>query len=102
MLGYSVALAAMDQAAKNAEISIMSIDTNNPLEGDAAQIPNVFIVKFIGSISDVSTALGIARETALKYISEKDISTHQIHGNIEGLDLLIKKGKVLPGTGESK
>jgi len=100
VLGYSVAMYAMDQAAKAADIKVLSIDVNNPPAGDKAQIPNVFIVKFVGSIDHVSVALDVAKEAAKKYLEEKDISTHMISGNIQALGSLLSKGKVLIKTQE--
>lgn len=100
VLGYSVAMYAMDQAAKAADIHILSIDVNNPPAGDKAKIPNVFIVKFVGSIDHVSVALEVAKEAAKKYLDESDISTHMISGNIQALGSLLFKGKVLIKTQE--
>jgi microcompartment protein CcmL/EutN len=100
VLGFSVAMVAMDQAAKAADIKILAIDVNNPLAGDKAKIPNVFIVKFIGSIDHVSTALQVAKDTALKYLDEKDISTHMISGNIQEMKSMLSKGKVSIKTKE--
>jgi len=93
VLGYSVALDAMDKACKAADIEIMGIDCNNPKAGEAASIPNVFQVKFTGEISHVKTALDVAQDTAKKYIDEHDILTHYISGKSEGLDKLLLMGK---------
>lgn len=94
VLGYSVALDAMDKACKGANIRILGIDCNNPKEGDKAKIPNVFQVKFEGDISSVMDALKIAKEVAQKYIDEKDIVTHCITKKATGIDELLRVGKV--------
>lgn len=92
--GYSVALAAMDQACKSAHIKIEGIDCNNPSMGDAAPIPVVIQVKFTGSVSDVKIALEVARMEAMKYIDEQDILTHLIPGALADLHKLLPLGKV--------
>ncbi|UII55516.1 BMC domain-containing protein [Cytobacillus spongiae] len=92
--GYSVALAAMDQACKSADIHIEGMDCNNPSEGDRAPIPVVIQVKFTGGISDVRIALDVAREEASKYIREQDILTHLIPSGSEELMKLLSTGKV--------
>lgn len=94
VLGYSVALDAMDKACKGAEIKILGIDCNNPVLGDKASIPNVFQVKFSGEVSHVRTALDIAREVALKYLAIEDVLTHCISGQSPGLEKLLGIGKV--------
>ncbi len=94
VLGYSVALDAMDKACKGADIRILGIDCNNPRAGDKAKIPNVFQVKFEGSLSSVRHALEIVREVALKYIDEEDIVTHCITKKADGMDQLLNMGKV--------
>lgn len=94
VLGYSVALDAMDQACKAVDIKILGIDCNNPTLGDAASIPNVFQVKFVGEVSHVKAALEVARETAGKYISDSDILTHYIAGKEDGIDKLLISSKV--------
>jgi len=94
VLGYSVALDAMDKACKGADIRILGIDCNNPVAGDKAKIPNVFQVKFEGDVSSVQNALEIARSVALKYIDEEDILTHCIMKKANGMDELLNIGKV--------
>lgn len=94
VLGYSVAIDALDKALKAADIKILGIDCNNPAAGDKAQIPNVFQVKFVGDVDHVQTALEVARSTAMTYLSEEDIMTHLIPGMSEGLEDLLSIGKV--------
>lgn len=91
--GYSVALDAMDKACKAADIKIAGIDSINPKD-TKAHIPLTVQVKFTGSISDVRVAVEVAREVALKYITEKEITTHVIDGPFDGVDKLAKLGKV--------
>lgn len=92
--GYSVALAAMDQACKAANVKIEGIDCNNPAAGDGAPIPVVIQVKFTGGVSDVIIALETAEYEASKYIDGKDISVHLISSASKGLEKLLPLGKV--------
>ncbi len=94
VLGYSVALDSMDKALKAADIKIVGIDCNNPTKGEKAIIPNVFQVKFIGRVDDVKIALEVAKQNALKYISEEDILVHMIPRASDGLVGMLKNGKV--------
>lgn len=92
--GYSVALAAMDKAAKAANISIEGIDCNNPSLGDAAPIPVIIQVKFTGEVSDVKVALEVASQEASRYMDKKDILTHLIPSAYKGIEQLLAIGKV--------
>lgn len=94
VLGYSVALASMDKACKNANITIEGIDVNNPVSGDQALIPVVVQVKFSGEVSDVKVALEAAVNEASKYIEPSHILTHMIPSSMEQMDKLLKVGKV--------
>lgn len=92
--GFSVALAAIDKACKAADITIEGMDCNNPALGDHAQIPVVVQVKFTGDISDVQTALEIAKQEAEKYIAKEEILAHLIPSAASGLEKLLPLGKV--------
>lgn len=92
--GYSVALAAMNQACKAANIVIHGMDCNNPAAGDAAFIPVLVQVKFSGSISDVQVALETAKRAACQYISEELVLTSCIPSMSKELEPLLAIGKV--------
>ncbi|WP_280770578.1 BMC domain-containing protein [Salipaludibacillus daqingensis] len=94
VLGFSVAMAAMDKACKTAEIKIEGIDCNNPVAGDQAHIPVVVQVKFSGGISDVKEALAIAELEAIKYIPEKDVMIRMVPSMSKELSGLLSLGKV--------
>ncbi|SER41653.1 BMC domain-containing protein [Gracilibacillus ureilyticus] len=94
VLGYSVALAAMDQACKAADVKIEAMDCNNPASGDQASIPVVIQVKFTGNVSDVRIALDVARTEAGKYITDDEIVTRLISHQAPGLEKLLATGKV--------
>lgn len=91
--GYSVALNAMDKACKAADIKIIGIDTINPKD-TSAPIPLTVQVKFTGTISNVKTAIKVAREIALKYNKEQEITTHIIKYPYEGIYKLGNISKV--------
>lgn len=92
--GYSVALASMNEACKGANIKILSMDCNNPSEGENAQIPIVVQVRFEGSISDVENALEIASHEARKYIDDKSILARRISSYSKDMNKILSTGKV--------
>ncbi|KAB8139426.1 BMC domain-containing protein [Gracilibacillus oryzae] len=94
VLGYSVALAAMNQACKAADVHIEAMDCNNPASGDNASIPVVIQVKFTGNVSDVRIALDVARAEACKYIADEEVVTRLISHQAPGLEKLLSIGKV--------
>ncbi|WP_390196245.1 BMC domain-containing protein [Gracilibacillus marinus] len=94
VLGFSVALYVMDQACKQANITIQAMDCNNPINGDDATIPVVVQVKFTGSVSDVQVALDVAKESARMFLAEDEIVTRLISSQADGLEKLIHTGKV--------
>ncbi|SHN35829.1 BMC domain-containing protein [Gracilibacillus kekensis] len=94
VLGFSVAMTAMDQACKTADVEIQAMDCNNPSSGNHAKIPVVVQVKFTGNVSDVKIALETARHTAKQYIEEQDIVTSFIPNQAPGLEKLLGIGKV--------
>lgn len=93
VMGYSVALDAMDKACKAADIKIMGIDTINPKDAKA-HIPLTVQVKFAGAVSDVKVAIDVATQVASQYIPLDYITTHVIERPYEGVDKLANIGKV--------
>jgi microcompartment protein CcmL/EutN len=93
--GYSIALAVMDKACKEADINILAMDCNNPKAGDNAHIPVVVQVKFTGNVTDVQIALEVAKEAALEYIPSEEIVTACITSYSEELEPLLHVGKVI-------
>lgn len=92
--GYSVALACMNEACKGSDIKILSMDCNNPIEGDNAQIPVVVQVRFEGSVCDVKNALDIARDEARKYIDDNSILSRCITSYSNEMEKMLTTGKV--------
>lgn len=91
--GYGTALYAMDKACKQADISILGIDTINPKD-TSAHIPLTVQVKFEGSISDVKIATEVAGEAALRFNDEKEIITSVIENPYDGTKKLSSITKV--------
>ncbi|SDO16713.1 BMC domain-containing protein [Alkalicoccus daliensis] len=94
VLGFSVAIAAADQAVKYADVTIEGIDCNNPIEGDKAEIPLVVQVKFRGDIANVEMAMQAARTKALNYLSEDVVKTTIIPKTDNRMAGLLTNGKV--------
>ncbi len=94
VLGFSVAMTAMDQACKAANVKIEAMDCNNPTTGDQALIPVVVQVKFTGNVSDIKVALETARHAANQYIDQQDIVTRVLSHQAPGLEKLLNTGKV--------
>ena len=92
--GYSVALAAMDQACKAADVRILGIDSNNPDPRAQPTIPVMVQVKMVGTVSDVEHALEVARRTARQYLRDEEILTHMISRGADGTEKLLAVGKV--------
>lgn len=81
--GYGAAIYAMDKACKHTAIKIIGIDTINPKD-TSANIPLTVQVKFEGSASDVKLGVQVAREHALRFNEEKEITTSVIEKPYEG------------------
>lgn len=92
--GYSVALAAADAACKASYVSLEAMDCNAPIFGDKAKIPLMVQVKLAGDVEDVKAALDAAKLEAIKYNDPQDVFTYLIAMPYDGLDKLIKIGKV--------
>lgn len=92
--GYSVALAVMDKACKAADIHILGMDANNPPENMETSIPLMIQVKFCGGVDHVQTALGIAKEEALRYLREDQVIASCITSGSKGMAPLLSQGKV--------
>ena len=101
VMGYSVALDAMDKACKAANIIIMGIDTINPKDTNA-NIPLTVQVKFKGSISDVKAAIDVAYKIVSKYNKPEEITTHIIEGPYDEIEKLARIGKVKVKSGSTK
>lgn len=99
VMGYSIAMIAMDAACKCAEIEILGVDTINPKD-TSVPIPVTIQVKFGGDVSDVKAAAERAFEAASRFLAPEDIVTHVIERPMEGVGKLarISKVKIAAGT----
>lgn len=93
VMGYSVAIIAMDAACKCAEIEILGVDTINPKDVNVA-IPLTVQVKFCGSVSDVKAAAEKAFETACLFLDPEDVAVHVIEKPASGSEKLANISKV--------
>lgn len=92
VFGFTTAICCADIAAKAADVKIIALNTNKPVNGDAAEVPLVMNVKMEGSVSAVETAVEAAKAHAEKkglYITSHIISRPGI-----GIDYLAYLGNV--------
>lgn len=91
--GYSVALAAMDQACKTADITIVGIDTINPKD-TSFPLPLTVQTKFIGPLSDVKEAVAVAKKVALQYNQEIEVTASVMEGPYDQIAYLAQITKI--------
>ena len=92
VFGFTTAICCADIAAKAADVKIIALNTNKPVNGDSAEVPLVMNVKMEGSVSAVETAVDAAKAFAEKkglYITSHIISRPGI-----GIDYLAYLGNV--------
>ena len=64
VFGLATAFAAADAGCKAANVRLEPFDKNKPGNADNMPVPLIVMVKFRGSISDVSAAVEAARQKA--------------------------------------
>ena len=64
VFGLATAFAAADAGCKAASVRLEPFDKNKPGNADNMPVPLIVMVKFRGSISDVSAAVEAARQKA--------------------------------------
>lgn len=64
VFGLATAFAAADAGCKAANVRLENFDKNKPANADALPVPLIVMVKFRGSISDVTAALDAAKARA--------------------------------------
>ena len=76
LYGLAAALAAGDAGCKAANVTLENFDKNKPAKAETLAVPNIVVVKFRGSITDVTAAV----EAAVKKANEVTgvITTHII------------------------
>jgi len=86
--GFTTALYAADEACKAANVTIESIDKNKPAGGDSMPVPLLIMLKFRGSVSDVTAAVEAGKRAADQvsgYVAAKVIPSPD-----ENLEKLLK------------
>jgi microcompartment protein CcmL/EutN len=76
--GLATALYAADVACKAANVTIEAIDKNKPAGGDSLPVPLLIMIKFRGSVSDVTAAVEAGKRAADEiagYVADKIIAS---------------------------
>lgn len=64
--GFVTAISAADAAAKAADVKIIAIDSNKPLNAESVEVPLIMAVKMQGSVSAVESGVEAAATEAEK------------------------------------
>lgn len=64
VFGLTAAFVAADAGCKAANVTLENFDKNKPANADALPIPLIVMVKFRGSVEDVTAAVDAAEEAA--------------------------------------
>lgn len=62
--GFTTALYAADAACKAANVTVETLDKNKPAAGDEMPVPLLIMLKFRGSVSDVTAAVEAGKRAA--------------------------------------
>ncbi len=65
VFGFTTAICCADIAAKAADVKIIALDKNKPLNGDDALVPLIMNVKIEGSVAAVEEAVNAAKAHAV-------------------------------------
>lgn len=88
VFGLVAAFVAGDAGCKAANVTIEAFDRNKPANADALPVPLIVMVKFRGSIEDVTAAVEAA-EIAANKLTEV-ISKHIIARPEAGIEKMLK------------
>ena len=86
--GLVAAFAACDAGCKAANVTVENFDKNKPAKPDGLPVPLQVLVKFRGSVEDVTAAVEAA-EIAANQISGV-VTKHIIAGMDEGSERMLK------------
>ena len=64
VFGLATAFAAADAGCKAGNVWLETFDKNKPANADELPVPLIVMIKFRGSVSDVTAALAAAKERA--------------------------------------
>lgn len=88
VFGLVAAFVAGDEGCKAANVTIEAFDKNKPANADALPVPLIIMVKFRGSIEDVTAAVEAAEMAANKLTGV--ISKHIIARPEAGTEKMLK------------
>ena len=86
--GLVAAFAACDAVCKAANVTVETFDKNKPGNPDSLDVPLIVLVKFRGSVEDVTAALEAAEAEANRISGV--VSKHVIANVTEGADKMMK------------
>lgn len=86
--GLATALHVADAACKGTQVTIEAIDKNKPANADALPVPLLIMLKFRGSVTDVTEAIEIGKRAANEVAGY--VAAHVIPNPDESLEKLLK------------
>lgn len=88
VFGLVAAFAACDAGCKAANVTVETFDKNKPGNADALEVPLIVLIKFRGSVENVTAAVEAAQEAANRITGV--VSKHIIANVSEGADKMMK------------
>lgn len=88
VFGLVAAFAACDAGCKAANVTVETFDKNKPGNADALEVPLIVLIKFRGSVEDVTAAVEAAQNAANEITGV--VSKHIIANVSEGADKMMK------------
>ena len=88
VFGLATAFAAADAGCKAANVRLETFDKNKPGNADELPVPLIVMVKFRGSVSDVSAAMEAAKTKAESLAGV--VVAHQIARPEDDTDKMLK------------
>ncbi len=76
--GFATALYAADAACKAANVTIEAVDKNKPANAETLPVPLLIMLKFRGSVSDVTAAIEAGKRAASEvsgYLADRVIAS---------------------------
>ncbi len=86
--GLVAAFAACDAGCKAANVVVETFDKNKPGNADALEVPLIVLIKFRGSVENVTAAVEAAEAEANRITGV--VSKHIIANVTEGADKMMK------------
>ncbi|PHV72119.1 microcompartment protein [Sporanaerobium hydrogeniformans] len=86
--GLATALHVADAACKATNVTIEAIDKNKPANADALPVPLLIMLKFRGSVTDVTEAVEVGKRAANEIAGY--VAAHVIPSPDEDLEKMLK------------